>query len=114
MQPSKKYLDSIEKFEGNQWQLLSLNLIIPSSHVGLMCIENGILLLGGKTIGQKLIDNIFYIDTIKLEVKEKSKLSCDDYFKFNHVFTDLSKNLIAGCNNCGNFECFDLDLKKIF
>ena len=107
-------LDSIEKYEKYQWKLIKVSLHIPSSLVCIMCIENSLLLLGGKNENNKIIDNILFMNTINLEIKEISKLKSPGRFPHTHIFIDSTQNMILGRSDNDKVICFEIDLKMIF
>ena len=96
----------------SQWKLFKLVLNPPRNSVGIMCIENSLLLLGGRH-GNDLIDKISFMNTITLEIKEVNKLKNSGYFTANHVFIDQSQDLILGKSN-EKSTSFEIDLKMIF
>ena len=87
---------------------------IPSSLVCIMCIENSLLLLGGKNENNKIIDNILFMNTINLEIKEISKLKSPGRFPHTHIFIDSTQNMILGRSDNDKVICFEIDLKMIF
>ena len=108
---AKNELDSIEKYENNEWKLLELKLPTPSFGIGTVCIENYLLLLGG-TMNNAPIDNVFYINTNKLEIKEVNKLEYPACFYYNHTFID-STGCLTLDNSNSTIKCFSLDMASI-
>ena len=110
---NQNILDSIEKYEENQWKLIKLTSHIPSNYVGIMCIENSLLLLGGINANNKIIDNILFMNTINLEIKETNRLKSLGYFPYANIFMNSTQNMILGKSD-NKVICFEIDLNKIF
>ena len=56
-------LETIEKFEDNAWKILDLRLFEPSYSIGAMCLENMILMYGGRNKSDENIFRVYALDT---------------------------------------------------
>ena len=61
-------LDTIESNQSGDWVILSLKLPKPSCSIGLSCLENSLLLIGGKTTGKNISNETYLIDICTLKI----------------------------------------------
>ena len=104
-------LDSIEKFENNQWILLSVNLFTPSKSVGIMHRDNYLFLLGGTNAYNEHIENISSIHIEELTFKKMKKLEIKADFLHNHFYINHNEVSIYGYNT-KDMKLIKVDLEK--
>ena len=67
---NKIKFDTIEIFENNCWNILNLRLFEPSYAIGAICLENYILLYGGRNSKDEDINTAYLLDTSVNEIRK--------------------------------------------
>ena len=91
-------LDSVEKYEKNQWVVLNLKLLIPSRAIGILYIGNELILIGGINDSYEKIPNTYSINKINSTIKEENRLTIGANFYYNNCFINSIDNSILGTN----------------
>ena len=87
-------LDSIERFSGFEWKLIDLKLNIPCTGIGILCTQNCLLIIGGRSSPDNNINSIFWINLTDFNIKELTKINQSIYCASNHFFISSSEKLI--------------------
>ena len=108
-------LDSIEKFENNSWTLINVKLFNPARTIGVICLENNILMFGGKLDNKQKIFNNYFFDTEKMTIIELLN-NGESFFTFGENQCFISENLIFmyGDNFDNKLERKKIDLDNLF
>ena len=106
----KKILDSVEKFENDCWKIINLRLSQPCNNLGALCLENHILLYGGKTENDAYSDKGYIIDASDNNITECGIINMAASFT-SHCLHITEHGLFEYNTKLLHVE---LDLKKIF
>ena len=105
-------LDSIEKFEDGRWVIQTLKLVIPYNSIGVLCLENSILLYGGSLSTDTETNYTYCINTKEHTIACKKPLLETCNFTNNIVTFKYKKNIFAF--DTLKRRRFEPDLKMIF
>ena len=67
-------IDSIEIFENHMWKISTLRLFEPSFAIGALCLENHILLYGGRNANDEDMNTAYLLDTSANEIKKEGTI----------------------------------------
>ena len=101
---SYEKLDSIEKYENNHWDLLQIKLLIPLSGVALLCVENNILIIGGKDKDNCIRKNAYIFDTKRLNLNEINNINKHLLFVCNSFYIHGYEADTFGHNNLSEID----------
>lgn len=91
--------NSIEMWNDGKWTELILRLTCPMSNIGLVCLDNDILIFGGNNNEKEVTCNVYVFDTLKLMIRESKNLNLPFCFPFNTVFIGDQDLMILGEND---------------
>ena len=99
-------LDSIEKYENSLWVILQIKLFEPSFSIGGVCLENSILLYGGRNKNDKALSTAYLIDTDMSIITQMENISTPACF--TQTLCHLSAGGIFQYDNHGRLQKIDL------
>ena len=85
-------LDTIEIFDNFVWKILDLRLFEPTCVIGALCLENYVLLYGGKNTKKDEINTAYLLDTSANEIQKEETV--DLPLSFSQMCLLLTKGRI--------------------
>ena len=102
---NQRALDTIERFENDCWQIIGLRLSQPSYSLGVLCLENRILLYGGSDAGNNTLYQVHILDTNERSIFKVGNLNQGAYFVSNclqimssQLVTNITEGLVVELN----------------
>jgi hypothetical protein len=99
-------MDSIERFDGNRWQEIQLNIPILYKRIGWFVLEDWIYLIGGNLMTFRTNTNTrkcFRFNTKSLILESIEDLPEPDCFDFNFI-PEYRRMILIGNKNCWEYE----------
>ena len=95
--------------------MINVKLFNPASTIGVICLENNILMFGGKLDNKQKIFNNYFFDTEKMTIIELLN-NGGSFFTFGENQCFISENLIFmyGDNFDNKLERKKIDLDNLF
>ena len=85
---NSRYFDTIEVYQDRVWTVIDVILPVSCASVGVCCIGNGLLLIGGKNREKNCMGSVYYFDTGSFIMEEMESLESECYFSLNQFIVD--------------------------
>ena len=98
-------LNSIEKYEEKSWSVVQVYLPRPAYRIGLCCIDNGFLIIGGRQTDDKSLNQVYYFNMSDLSVKAEKPIDSFMSFRYSSFIVNPGKICMFGFNQEKNANC---------